>query len=145
MDEAGAPAKRAPIESSEGLLDLLPNPSQQRILLVTGAGGRNLLAPTLKARGAEVVRLDVYERLPLHPNIDPRVVDAIIVSSGDGFRQAVQVWSSFGGASTTPVLAPSPRVAALGGELGVANVVQCQGASPEAVLAALPRMEWADD
>ena len=145
LARAGVPAEPALIESSEGLLDLLPNPTGQRILLIAAVGGRNLLAPALRARGAQVVRLDVYERLPLFPDIDPRAVGAIIVSSGDGFRQATRVWLNSGGAPATRVLAPSRRVAALGGELGVTNVIVCDGAGPEAVLAALRRMEMADD
>lgn len=52
---------------SEGLLAMpqLADVSQRRIGLVTGAGGRNLLAPTLRERGADLLRVDVYGRAPL--------------------------------------------------------------------------------
>ncbi len=52
---------------SEGLLAMpaLTDVAQRRIGLVTGAGGRNLLAPALRKRGAELLRADVYARVPL--------------------------------------------------------------------------------
>jgi len=54
---------------SEGLLAL---PTLQalhglRIGLVTAPGGRGLIAPTLQQRGAEVLRADVYQRVPVPP------------------------------------------------------------------------------
>ena len=54
---------------SEGLLAMpqLAEVGGRRIGLVTGIGGRGMLAPALRARGAEVLRADVYARLPLSP------------------------------------------------------------------------------
>lgn len=42
----------------------------QRVLIVSGRGGRELLGETLASRGAEVVRAEVYERQPAHPSRD---------------------------------------------------------------------------
>lgn len=52
---------------SEGLLAMpgLADVARRRIGLVTGAGGRDALAPVLRRRGAEVLRVDVYARVPL--------------------------------------------------------------------------------
>lgn len=49
---------------SEGLLDLaeLRDVAGQRIGLVSGKGGRGLIEGTLRERGADVVRADVYRR-----------------------------------------------------------------------------------
>jgi uroporphyrinogen-III synthase len=51
---------------SEGLLARPPlrDSAGRCIGLVTAPGGRNRLAPALRARGAEVRRADVYERTP---------------------------------------------------------------------------------
>jgi uroporphyrinogen-III synthase len=59
---AEAPARM----DSEGLLGLpaLEAVRGRRVGLVTGAGGRDRLAPALRARGATVLRADVYARVP---------------------------------------------------------------------------------
>ncbi len=55
--------------NSEAMLAMAPLQAQsiqgQRWLLVKGGAGRALLAETLMARGAEVVPLEVYDRLPM--------------------------------------------------------------------------------
>ena len=130
------------IETSEGLLEALGDVVSKRVLIVTGAGGRSLLADTLAGRGASVTRLDVYARCPLTPELDAGIVDVIVTASGDGLRQAIHVWTTAGGDPRIPVLAPSPRVAALGAELGLRCVHDCGGANSEAVLHALERFEF---
>lgn len=61
--EAQAPAQM----DSEGLLAMpeLADVAGLRIGVVTGTGGRNLLTPTLRRRGAEVKRADTYRRVPV--------------------------------------------------------------------------------
>ena len=130
------------IETGEGLLEALGNVDGRRILLVTGAGGRDLLADGLRARGASVTRLDVYVRYPLNPEVDAGSVDVMVTSSSDGLRQAERVWAAAGGDPGIPVLTPSARVAALGAELGFRSVHDCGGANPEAVLRMLGRLEF---
>jgi uroporphyrinogen-III synthase len=55
---------------SEALLAApeLRHMSGQRVLIVRGRGGRELLGDTLAARGAHVAYADVYERHPAHPS-----------------------------------------------------------------------------
>ena len=139
--ELGIEAIAAEAESSEGLLAALPGLAGQRVLLVTGIGGRNVLGPSLEGRGADVERLEVYRRVPVSPSVDCAEVTAAIASSGDGFRQAARVWFAAGGGPQLPVLVPSARVGALGPELGLANVIECVGADSQAVLAALRPMK----
>lgn len=54
---------------SEGLLALpaLARVRGARIGLVTAPGGRGVIAPTLTAAGAQVIRADVYARQPVSP------------------------------------------------------------------------------
>ena len=139
--ESGIEATAAEAESSEGLLAHLPDLADQRVLLVSGVGGRDVLGPGLERRGADVQRLEVYRRAPAFPLVDCAAIDAAVASSGDGFRQAAGVWFAAGGARELPVLVPSARVGALGPELGLANVVECAGADSQAVLAALRSMK----
>lgn len=60
------------IAESEYLLKLpdLQNVAQQRILIIRGNGGRDLIRQTLVSRGASVDYCDIYRRipLPLSPN-----------------------------------------------------------------------------
>lgn len=63
-------------ENSEGLLAKL-NPQEvenKQIVIIKGAGGRDLLASTLKQWGANVTCLDVYKRV-----INPTPLDAQIL------------------------------------------------------------------
>jgi len=62
---------------SEGLLALphLSDVRGQRIALIGAAGGRDLIAPTLRERGAEVVEIHVYERVA--PRLTKRHFDAL--------------------------------------------------------------------
>ena len=52
---------------SEGLLGMpeLHHVAGRRIALITGASGRDALAPALRMRGADVARNEVYARVPL--------------------------------------------------------------------------------
>lgn len=140
LGELGLGAIAPAIESSEGLLAALPDPQGKRILIVTGAGGRNLLPDVLTDRGAEVTRLDVYVRYPLAPAIEPARLDAIVVSSGDGLRRAAQLWFAAGGGADVPVLAPSARIVSLGRDAGLQSLHDCGGAGAEAVLGTLQRL-----
>lgn len=143
--EAQGIAASAPEDAtSEGLLALpeLERPAGQRILLVTGEGGRGLLAPELSQRGAEVVRFDCYRRVPVAP-LNPAVLDcdAVIAASGDGLRQLAQAWLGAGGRRDVAVLVPSARVARLGVELGLTNLHDCGGADSDAWLRGLEQLQ----
>ena len=61
--DAAAPRRM----DSEGLLGMpeLHHVAGRRIALITGASGRDALAPALRMRGADVARIEVYARVPL--------------------------------------------------------------------------------
>ena len=58
--------------SSEALLAMpqLAHMSGQRVLIVRGSGGRELIAETLTARGATIQYAEVYTREPAHPSAE---------------------------------------------------------------------------
>lgn len=63
-------ALQAARADSEGILALPLLQSLRELGLVTAPGGRGLIASTLAARGVQVLRADVYRRLP--PRFDAR-------------------------------------------------------------------------
>ncbi|MDJ0861427.1 MAG: uroporphyrinogen-III synthase [Gammaproteobacteria bacterium] len=118
--------------------------SGQRVLILRGEGGRELLADTLYARGAEVEYAEVYRRV--RPGIDPGKlleplakgeVDVIIVTSGEGLRNLLDM---VGDAARqwlyhTPLLVVSERLADLARSMGfrVAPIVAARAGDEELV------------
>ena len=131
--------------SSEALLTLstLQDLQAQRILLVTGQGGRTLLADTLAERGARLTHLAVYRRLLLEPSaaFQRRLREgnfhALVVSSGE-ILQHLARWCS-PTALDQPLIVSSHRLATLAGKLGFRVPVVASGATPAALAAAVER------
>ncbi|MGI9324202.1 MAG: uroporphyrinogen-III C-methyltransferase [Pseudomonadales bacterium] len=127
--------------SSEGLLagplkDLL-RPGLQ-LALVSGEGGRSVLQETLEAAGVSVFEAAVYRRVAVTAiAADLTQVAAIVVSSGDGFKAAGRLWFASSQRRDVPILAPSQRVADLAADIGFGGAINCGGADPDSVLAAL--------
>lgn len=132
---------------SEGLLALpaLAELRGRTLGLVSGRGGRGLLEPTLRKRGAQVVRADVYERVavPLAPARQaaletalrqPRRVLLALTSAEALAGLLAQVESP--ALKKTAVVAASPRLAQLAHASGFARVVTAASARPAALLTA---------
>jgi uroporphyrinogen-III synthase len=146
VDGAACPARM----DSEGLLALpaLTEVKGIQVGLVTAPDGREVLAPTLRERGAEVLRADVYAREPvalpasalrrLH-NLDAPA--AVALSSGGALRQLL------GSAPADllcqlrhlSVVAASARLQRLAREAGFADVTLAEGPLPEQLIAAMAR------
>lgn len=86
--------------SSKGLLSLsaFQQVNAQRILIVRGKGGRELLKQVLEQRGAQVDYLECYQRLlpqidyrPLHQAIHQQGIDVISCSSNQALDNLLQV------------------------------------------------------
>lgn len=142
IDDVIAPERM----DSEGLLALpqLQNFDGTAIGLLTAPGGRGVLAPALQARGARVLRADIYVR---EPTVLGRIevarvigLDApavLVLSSGEALQRVLaqlpaQAIERLRGAR---VSAASERLAALARELGFADVVVAAGPSAAQLLA----------
>jgi uroporphyrinogen-III synthase len=116
-----------------------------RVLILRGEGGRDVLQAGLEAQGSQVDSLVLYRRvLPDGLAGEPgRLVEAerlngLVVSSGQGLEHLQRVsgaaWKEL---SALTLFVPGARVAALAREAGCQRIVDCRGASNEALLAAL--------
>ncbi len=141
LAELGIHAKVNPGVDSEALLDTpqLQEVSDQRILLVKGVGGRDLLKHALEVRGAQVNTIEVYQRsicsyteAELADKLGA-TVDVALLTSGE----ALQAFSELNLAGCMALVVPSERVAMQAAQLGYTDVVTANGASDEAMLAAI--------
>ena len=136
-----------PRADSEALLsmDALQDIAGTHVGLVTAPGGRDRIEPGLRARGATVVRADVYTRVSQPPS--PRAFAglraargrwAIALSSGEALRTLVEhapadLASKLPGAR---ILAGSERLAGEARALGFRDVRLATGARPADLVAA---------
>jgi len=92
-----------------------------RVLLLRGEGGRELLADTLRARGARVTQLDCYRRVCAA--LDPALLEArfergelaaLVFSASEGLRFFLEITGAAGRAmlAALPCFAPHPRICA---------------------------------
>ncbi|NOG32570.1 uroporphyrinogen-III synthase [Halomonas sp. TBZ9] len=132
-------------DTSEALLALpsLQRVEQQKVLIVAGEGGRDLLADTLRARGARVTRASVYQRRYQPPDpsgiarLESGNFQALIVTSGEQLQHLAK-WCDQA-ALNQPLIVSSRRLATLAAELGFRAPTVATGATPAALTAALTR------
>ena len=138
----GAANVQAPTRmDSEGLLAL---PAMQhlhglRVALVTAPGGRGVIAAQVRERGANLHRIDVYERVPL-PVSKATIARlqalptpyVVAISSGEALQSVLpylpqallQQWQQ------AAAVAASARLAELAAELGFCNISVAAGPLP---------------
>jgi uroporphyrinogen-III synthase len=140
--------------TSEALLahpDLGLTP-QTRVLIVRGQGGRELLRETFTVHGCSVETLEVYERAV--PVLDAArrealeslwaadEIHAVTATSTETLQNLHKLLSERGQQllAVTPLVVPSPRVAAAARELGLrGECILALGADDDATLNALAR------
>lgn len=135
---------------SEGLLALpaLQRVAGQRILILRGEGGREVLADTLRQRGASVDYAEVYRRECPDPAGTRQdwleKTDIITITSGEALQNLVLLASAAvrPGLLAKPLVVVSERTATLAQELGFRHpAIVTPRAGDEAILQAL--IEWA--
>ncbi len=147
---AGLSATAPEREDSEGLLALpqLQVMTGRRVVIVKGQGGRELIADTLRERGAEVMELSCYRRhyLPLTAaavatDIAPRV-PVVWVASSAGMVEHLGAQLAQSGSpelKAQPLVVPSARVGLQAAQWGWSHVLTAADASDDAVMALLDR------
>lgn len=132
-------------DTSEALLAIpqLASVDGKRVLIFRGEGGREVLADTLRARGAHVEYAECYRRRLPAADLRPLLrqwVDVVTVHSTEALHNLFVLAGAQGRSrlQATPLIVPSPRVAAVCRGLGLAQPPYVSAnASDEAMVQAL--------
>lgn len=137
---------------SEALLALpqLQDLRGRRVVIFRGEGGRELLADTLRRRGAEVDYAEVYRRVrPTAPDTagllqrwEGGEIQVVVVTSNEGLRNLCSLLPSPARPRLyrTPLVVVSERMLQLAQELGfTAPIVVAERAADDAIVAAIGR------
>lgn len=130
------------------LLDELADISGSKVAIVRGIGGRELLAESLRQRGAEVDYIEVYRRMPTQKSGEELAtvfrqenINIFVVTSGESLarldrliKDTVQLAHTI---RSIPIIVPSNRVAKDAAQLGYTKVKLALGADDEAIINAL--------
>lgn len=119
---------------SEALLAhaALQDVAGQRIVILRGEGGRDLLGPTLRARGAAVVEWLCYTRRPpAHLREDLTALldappDAWVLTSSEALANLEAAWPE-GAERTAPVFAAHPRIVEAARQAGWMTIISDGG------------------
>ncbi|HXE36834.1 MAG TPA: uroporphyrinogen-III synthase [Azonexus sp.] len=122
----------------------------QRVAIFRGDGGRELLADTLRQRGATVDCVTCYRRSGPSDGVAPLLrawragqLDALTVSSSEGLRHLVDLLDGEGRdfLHKTPLFVPHARIADSAAALGLSNII-LSGAADAGIMAALLAYNW---
>ncbi|MGO1793213.1 MAG: uroporphyrinogen-III synthase [Oceanisphaera sp.] len=134
---------------SEGIIALpgLEQLTGRRVVILRGDGGRHMIAPTLTDRGAHVDYCEVYRRqYSPDPNDSfvkswqSKQVDSIIITSGGLLNHIVQLPTNDHAKDwllSRVLIVPSIRVVLEAKALGFTQIINAEGASNQALIAAL--------
>lgn len=151
IDGCIAPTERFDSEALLALPELAADQvAGRRVAIFRGDGGRELLADTLRERGASVDCITCYRRSPPSAGSRPLLdawragrLDALAVSSSEGLRHLLALLDDEGHRylRTTPLFVPHARIAETARELGLSNII-LSGAADAGILAALVAYNW---
>lgn len=124
--------------------------SGRKVLILRGDGGRELLADTLRQRGAQVDCVTCYRRAAPSGDAGPLLaawhagaLDAVTVSSSEALRHLFAMLDDEGRArlQKTPLFVPHARIEETARHLGLDRVVLTEGADA-GLLAGLLAYNW---
>lgn len=141
IEQMASPARM----DSEGLLAMpaLQHVSGMTIGVLTAPGGRDRIVPTLQARGAHVIRADVYARVPVAPSARTvatlrasRVPLWLALSSGEALERTLAALPEDVAVRLRDarVVAASERLAELARAHGFRDVVGAGDARPRSLM-----------
>jgi uroporphyrinogen-III synthase len=153
IGEATAAALNAPVDvipkewSSEGLLALpeFQHIKNKNIAIITGDGGRTLLADELFSRGAKVSIIATYKRII--PNTDSATlqdllkknqISAFICTSGESLQNLLQLVPQ--NIFAIPLIIVSQRLQCIAKDLGFKQIILAENASHESLVAAVKKI-----
>ncbi len=113
--------------------------SDKKIIIFRGEGGRELLAETLRQRGALVAYVEVYRRIqPQVPQWAIKPVDIITITSREGLQNLFAMLEGQAWLRQTPLVVMSHRIFTEAQKLGIsAPIVVASQASDEGLLAGI--------
>jgi uroporphyrinogen-III synthase len=136
LDEQGVAVDLKPKQqfNSEALLaePAWAKVAGQRFLIVRGVGGRELLAETLQARGAQVEYAEVYQRSQSNPDMGEVLtrwrsgsISAVTVTSGEALANLLRLMAggNLGLLLSTPLIVIGERLAEQARNAGCTEVV----------------------
>lgn len=118
------------------LLPQLNDVRNQRMVIFRGVGGRELLADSLKARGAEVTYAECYRRVRPERDAQPLVqrwragqIHAVTINSAETLHNFAHMLGESGltHLRTTPLFAPHEKIAQAARVLGIQQVIATAG------------------
>lgn len=127
--------------TSEGLLALpaFQQVEGQKIAIIKGEGGRELLAQTLTKRGASVTNLCVYQRqVPSSMQIPYKNLDVLVVGSAEGLKNLSKDNPSI---LPIPVVVPSERVKHYASQLHFKKILLANSPSHDAIIQTLQHLK----
>ena len=145
-----APTERFDSEALLALPEMLAVNGKKAVIF-RGDGGRELLADTLRERGAEVDYVTCYRRsgpaqgvLPLMAAWRAGRLDALTVSSSEGLHYLLDLLDPEGRQffQKTPLFVPHARIAETARALGLNNTILTEAADA-GILAGLRAYNWA--
>nr|WP_246589850.1 uroporphyrinogen-III synthase [Marinobacterium ramblicola] len=147
LEECGIPARHvAGGFDSEALLadPLLQQVAQQRFLIMRGEGGRELLADTLRARGAQVDYADLYRRTcprysreQIKRTVFAQGLSAILITSGEALNNLLELAGTEPELLSTELIVPSQRIAVIAKARGFTRIRIADGPDDASMLRAL--------
>ena len=115
-----------------------------RILIVRGVGGREMLADTLRERGAVVDYLEVYRRIPypwtsaeLGACLSQESVRLVTVTSAESLEHFHRLLTGCDGVATPAMMLSSKRLTDLARDLGYRDLHTAEGAESARMAAAV--------